>query len=527
MEVIRDSLEAGLLDVKSTRSRFLSTVIFGVAVTGLSLALVTTESRAQQEEAESPESAALDSLPALERARQFLIARQFEAALAAAEEAAEERGIAPASRTTALYTAPSGDTASVHLYRGLALELRRRFPEAVADYEAFLSIEPDSWRTEELMKRYPYVSGQALRFDARMLRDNGVVPDSTEARFGVGVFPLYNASSILVMSQVSFGLTGLLHNALGILDHFTDTGLPSMPYSQVRLLLDEILPEEVHVEAAAVEIGDLTRVLGVEYLGSGILDEVSGSLTGEFVIGAYSDTSEIRIEDVQASYTSVGLLDLQRNLVLSIADSIRSKAGFSYVPSRQAFADSVEQLLIDDVGVLLTYGFAVEQLLLGEPVEAQALMMDLPQLVAGRDLEQIAEISVRSTPPADNLMQLTALSPVAVRDTTVTPDTTAVDTVISEPVVPPSETVARRPSESVVLTAQVISAAAARHLGDFSLWGPTGHEFVSDEISRDDPRRGVAGALDPTRSVAGEPGVPIDVVIPLPPAPRHVPANNR
>ena len=506
MEDSRDSEEAGFSDVFSHLLRFFGATVVLTVVSwfGIPLAAVGQD--------------------ALEETRQHLIERRFEEALPSAEAAAAALGLEPAYRYHPDMDAQAGgDTASVHLYRGLALELNRQFPEARADYDAFLAIEPDSWRAAELLKRYPYVNGQAVRSDARKLRDDAEVPDGTVAKYGVGVFPLYNTSTILVMSQVAFGLTGVLTNTLGLLDHFSDDTIPVLPYSELRLLLDEVIPEEVYGTGSTIDVGSLARVLQSEYLASGVLDEVSGSLTGEVSVGKYDDLSSMTLGDLQANYTPIGLLDLQRELSLAIADSIQSQTGFQYVPSRQAYADSLESLLIDDVGTLLTYGYAVEQLVLGEPVEAQALMMDLREPVAAEDLAHIDQIVASSTPPVDNLLILTGLTApfVAVMPPTdevepVAGDTTAVepDTTLS---VEPAAVLTLDDDGSVeTRTAHVVSAAAARHLSGFSLWGPTVRTNMFDGLQRDDPRRGVAGTLDPTRSSTGEPGIDIEVVIPLP-----------
>ena len=538
VEVSQDSPEADFSDVMLSQSRFLRIINVRLAVVGACLVFAVQPAFGQSTDQPSdqptdqptgPSNAGvvLDSLPALERARQFLIARQFQAALLAAEDAAAESGLSPAGRRHDRYTTASNDTASIHLYRGLALELQRMFPEARADYDAFLSIEPDSWRSEELLRRYDYVAGQTLRSNARRLRDEGLVTESGTARYGTGGFPLYNGSSILVMSQVAFGLTGVLNNSLGLLDHFTDQDLKLIPYSKVRLLLDEILPEEVYGQDATIDVGSLARILEVQFLTSGVLQEISGSLTGDISIGAFSDLSTMNIDDLQASYTPVGLLDLQRTLALSVADSIQSRTGFHYVPSRQAFADSIETYLIDDVGRLLNYGFALEQLLLGEPLEAQALLMNLPDLVAQRDLEQIDDIYSSSTPPADNILQLTALSAVAIPHvSTQEPDSALVDSVLIEPEVA-GVPAAVLPSVAETRTAHVLSATAARNLGGFVIWGPTNQTFVFDNLQRGDPRSGVAGTLDPTRSTVGEAGVSVKVVIPLPSAPDASPTNGR
>jgi hypothetical protein len=234
------------------------------------------------------------------------------------------------------------------------------------------------------------------------------------------------------------------------------------------------------------------------------------------------------IAEIQSSYTAEGLLDLQRTLSLTIADSIQSRTGFNYIPSRDAYADSVETYLVADVGQLLTYGFAVEQLILGEPVEAQALMLDIPDLAAQRDLEQFEDIGLRSTPPADNLIQLTSLTPVAAAPPVVEQEIeTPVDTTFTEVQTETQDYGVPSATQLQSRTAHVVSAAAARHLSGFALWGPTQRPLVFDAVRREDPRQGVAGTLDPTRQVAGESGIPIEVVIPLPPSTDSPPKQGR
>jgi hypothetical protein len=500
----------------TTFSRLLRGAASCAAVAVVAVILSSTAVRSQPS-LEEPAVVSLDSLPPLEQARQFLIARQFEAALSSAEDAAASMGISAAAVFHAPYSSAEGDTASVHLYRGLALELLRRFPEARADYDVVLALEPESWRAAELRVRYPYVAGQALRSRARDLRDDGVTPDTGVARYGVGSFPFYNASSILVMSQVSYGLTGVVNNSLGLLDYFSDQPIARMPYWQTRILLDEILPEEVYGAGATVDVDGLSRVLEVGFLTSGVLDEVSGSLIGEATVGSFSPSPPIQIDELQAGYTAIGLLDLQRSLILTVADSIQARTGFGYVPSRQAFADSIETYLIDDVGRLLTYGFALEQLLLGEIIEAQALMVDLPDRVAQLDLEQIDEMVAHATPPVDNVLSLTAVSAAAVP---IPSPPTVVDTLAAD-----TAKVGEEPTDDVtvqqhdVRNAHVLSSAAGRSLGAYSVWGPTIRSHRFDELQRKDPREGVAGALDPTRIEVSEPGVPVQVVIPLPTQP--------
>lgn len=457
-------------------------------------------------------SVSTDSTTLIEKVRLQLVARDYAGAIATSENI----------ETASL---DSVHLASYFLYRGLSFELQRNFAQALQEYDLFLSAEPATGRSAELLTRYSYVKTQTVRSRARLLRDEGLVPTRNgPASYIVGGFPFYNASSILVMSQVSFGLSGVLYNVMGLLDHFSDQSLPLLPYEDIRTLLDEILPEDVYGEGSEITPSQLADALNVRFLPLGVLNEISGSLTADMVIGISDDADGLTIRQLQSSYTPAGLLDLQRDMALSITDSIQARLGFNYVPSREAFGDSLESYLIDDVSTFLTYGYAIEQLMLGNLVEAQAVVMDLRIPVARLDLARLETGFSGSTPPADNLLILTGeeLPVAAVVAVDAAPDSTVTDATDIEPV---DDVRPKRPVDEV-RASHVASAAAARVLLDAGVWGPMNNAFVFDRLERDDPRHGVPGTLDPNRR-PDEIGVNVKVVVPIPPAGKSSGGGNR
>ncbi|MGA7304168.1 MAG: hypothetical protein WBW88_04810, partial [Rhodothermales bacterium] len=353
-----------------------------------------------------------DSIPPIERARLYLQEREFELAYGVAEEAAAAAGLPTSSTNIVVPASLDADTAAtILLYRGLSQELQRHFPEAAADYRAFLKLEPASQRSRELLKRLPYVQAQSVRSMARRFRDDGEVPPPESfadgARFAIGVFPLYNESSLLAMSQMAFGLTGVLQNVLSLLDSFTDMSLPAVPYAHMRWMLDEILPQEIYAQSNTVPASELTRILNADYLVVGKLNEVVGSLTANLSIGRAASDEGVQLQEVQSSYSQSGLQKLQLELSLALADSIQALTGFTYTPSREAFVDSVKHYLINDVDQFIDYGYAMEQVLIGDPVEGRVLLLSNQLPLAQRDLIDVENVFEGDTPPADNVFELT------------------------------------------------------------------------------------------------------------------------
>lgn len=470
-----------------------------------------------------------DSLAAVERARLYLQQRDFERAFEASQEAAEEAGLSATSSSSRL--PDSVDTqlaASILLYRGLSNELQRRFPEAASDYFAFLRIEPRSPRSVELRKRLPYVEAQSVRTLARRYRDDGeILP--TEAfengsRFATGIFPLYNESSLLAMSQMAFGLTGVLRNTLSLLNDFSDRELNSVPYAHVRWVLDEILPQEVYAEPETVPASELARILDSDFLVVGRLNEVVGSLTGNLTIGKSFSDVDTKLAEVQSSYSQAGLQSLQLELVLALADSIQAMTGFEYAPSREAYADSVAHYLIPDVEQFFDYGYAMEQLLIGDPVEGRILLLDSSLPLAQRDLPEIAAVFAGDTPPEDNLFELTATSDeIAVAIQTAYEDSVAAAEAMADSLrsIQPEITTVRPPVRRSRRTAReviVVSSTAAQVLGPSGVGMPRIDAFNMPGFPTADPRLGKSGTLDPTRQTTG---IPVHIEIPVP---REAPA---
>ncbi|HEX9659378.1 MAG TPA: hypothetical protein VGA18_03720, partial [Rhodothermales bacterium] len=433
-------------------------------------------------------------------------------------------GLPPASANLTLPDSIDAVTAaSILLYRGLSLELQRQFPEAASDYFAFLRLEAASQRSTELRKRVPYVEAQSVRTLARRYRDDGeIAPTETfsgGARFTVGVFPLFNESSLLAMSQLAFGLTGVLRNTLSLLDFFTDRPLPPVPYAHVRWVLDEILPQEVYTDPGSVPASELARILDADFLVVGRLNEVVGSLTGNLTIGRAASEEDVILSEVQSSYSQAGLRSLQLELALALADSVQSMTGFEYVPSREAYADSIDHYLIPDVEQFFDYGYAMEQLLIGDPVEGRILLLNSGLPLAQRDLPALATVFTGDTPPADNLFILTAtpddlaIAMQAAYDDSVA---AAVATADSIRATRPRMTTATRPAQRSSRTERevvVVSATASQVLGPAAVGMPRLDAFNAPGFRADDPRIGKSGTLDPTRQNAS---IPIRVRIPVP-----------
>lgn len=475
---------------------------------------------------ETDSVAVVDTLAAVERARLHLQQRGFAAAYEAAEEAALEAGLARSS--TNLILPDSVDptfAASVLLYRGLSLELQRFFPEASSDYHGFLRLESGSSRSRELRTRLPYVEAQSVRTLARRYRDEGVIAPNEAfaagARYSVAVFPLFNESSLLAMSQMAFGITGVLRTVMSLIEPFADRDVPTVPYAHVRWVLDEILPQEVYEETEELPASELARILDADHLVVGRLNEVIGSLTANLTIGRAATPDPITLTEVQSSYSPTGLQNLQIELALALADSIQAATGFTYQPSREAFVDSIRHYLISDVDQFIDYGFAIEQLLIGDPVEGRVLLMDIDHPIARRDLEEANLLFAGESPPEDNLFELTATPDeieFAVRaayEDSLRAAALAAATADSVARVRQQPTEVRRPTRSRRTAREVIvgSATASRVLGGAGVAAPAWDAFYAPGYPADDPRSGKSGTLDPTRQKAG---IPIRIEIPVP-----------
>ena len=354
-------------------------------------------------------------------------------------------------------------------------------------------------------------------------RDEGIVPSAEMfadgAKFSIGVFPLYNQSSLLAMSQMAFGLTGVLSNAASILDSFSDKPMPAVPYAHVRWLLDEVLPQEVYADSDTMPVSVLARVLDTDYLTLGRLNEVVGSLTANLTIGKSASMQSIDLAEVQSSYSQAGLQSLQLQLVMALADSIQSLSGFEYTPSREAFADSVAHYLIPDVEQFFDYGYAMEQVLIGDPIEGRVLLLDSELPVAQRDLPLVAAIFTGETPPEDNLFELTAtLEELAVAAQQAYEDSLAAVAAYEDSLRAARPTPVRtmRPTGRSRRTAREVivgSSIAAEALGPAGVGMPRMDVFSAPSAQTEDPRSGKSGTLDPTRQKMG---VPIRIEIPAP-----------
>jgi hypothetical protein len=394
--------------------------------------------------------------------------------------------------------------------------MRRDFPEARADYEAFLQVEPAGVRAEELSTRLRYVNLQSLRTLARRIRDGQDVSPTAE-RFDVGIFPLYNASDILLMDQVGFALTGVVNNALVLLDHFVDIPLRIVLILDLRSLLDEVLPSEVYAGESRIPPGDLARALGARHVVTGSVSEILGSLSAVVEIGAFSGDSVITAPAIQSSYSPSGLERLQREIVFLIADELETLLEFQYVPDKASFGDSLETYLLRQVDTFLEYGFATEQVLLGDLEEAETLLAESTGKAAATDLAVIPSILGADSPPADNLIALTEPPAVEVAQPIAGQDSTEIAAPAGEiESLPTPARAARHLGATTLQVAAFQTQLGRRSLVHFGVdtWVTGSNAFDAAHGLVRDPRDGKPATLDPTRLPSDR---TIRVVVPVPP----------
>jgi hypothetical protein len=226
------------------------------------------------------------------------------------------------------------------------------------------------------------------------------------------------------------------------------------------------------------------------------------------------------------------LQNLQLEMALALADTIQSITGFTYTSSREAFADSLREYLINDVEQFLSYGFAMEQLLIGDPAEGRVLLMDIGLPLAQRDLPEVRAVFAGDSPPADNLFQLTATEDeISEWARAVHDDSLAAAAAMAAAAAAEADSLRRvqRPADIVRAprasrrTAQevfVSSATTDRVLGPAGISMPRLDIFNTPGFPAADPRTGKSGTLDPTRQKAG---VSVRIEIPVP---REAPAVN-
>jgi hypothetical protein len=295
-----------------------------------------------------------------------------------------------------------------------------------------------------------------------------------------------------------------------------------VPYAHIRWLLDEVLPQEAYADPETVPVSELTRVLDSDHLVVGRLNEVVGSLTANLTIGHAASTEITQLDEVQSSYSQSGLQRLQLELALALADSIQALSGFSFVPSREAFADSLQLYLIPDVDQFFDYGYAMEQLLIGDPVEGRIQLIDSDLALAQRDLAEVAAVFSGDAPPEDNLFELTATTDelaLAVQEAYEDSVAAAIAAAAVADSIEAARQQAVEPVEPVrrsLRTAQeviVVSATAGNALGAAGVGMPQLQVFRAPGFPLHDPRSGKSGTLDPTRTTTG---VPVRVEIPVP-----------
>ncbi|MEM1270156.1 MAG: tetratricopeptide repeat protein [Bacteroidota bacterium] len=478
--------------------------------------------------AQEPDS--LAGLSPLERTRALLIAGESVAAQEAAQVAAEDLGLSASGEVQQGGLATSEDIRTALILRALANESVGDYAEALADYEAFLSIENEGERAGAVRVRMSFVENGAARDRVLAFLDDDA---ASLARFyepgesGIAVLPFESQSDIGLMVQFAYAITGFLRTSMGVLDHFADRDFSVSPPSDIVTLVNAVPINRIYSPVNGFTVRQAGYVMDASLVISGTVSETVGSLIVRPKLMLTDQDTTIALSPIESSlssYSTAGTERLQQQLALRLVDEIQRHAPFDFVPNRVAFLDSLNNLIVSDINDFLAYGTGVQRLIEGNYSEADRVLgaLDLPiarierlgvrgALRASRaPLETVAEVAQLGAgeavavvvPPPDDPDDAGEDDPVT-RDDDPGEDTPEEDT--REPVV--KEIVPMSPSAISLLHSMGLGALGSLGISDVD----TGAQPREDGTN--DPRDGKPGTLDPTRNASS---VTLRIIAPLP-----------
>jgi tetratricopeptide (TPR) repeat protein len=456
-------------------------------------------------------------VPALaEYARLLNRAGRYTEALDAISEAAQLRSLPSAvDIRPGLLPDTLEPTRRIVLIRAVAQEGLSQFAEARNDYRTLLAVDPDSEIAAAIRERVDHVALGAVADLATLARfspeDLIRFYDSGSAHSRIAVLPFFNDSDNLLWNFVGYALAGYLSQAISMLGNMVDVPLNPVPRAETMSALNSVSLGRFYSDEAPITPTQVGIILGSQFSITGKVDSGPGGLGLRITpyIGTPDSESVVEIETLEDSSLPEGLERLQIDLALTVADQLQETVGFSYLDSREAFADSLRSIILPDLQRFVAYGRSVELSLAGDFEAAGPLLDGSHPPLALLDRPVLQAMARAGTSTLVALAQIERL---------IVPE---------EAVLPEDQPVTSRPARTPRVRPEPASRAAppASLLGLLNAASQTvlGSSAIDQtRVGADVPPSAGHGSADPRDGVEGlnriEPGrTTIQVIIPVPP----------
>ncbi len=484
--------------------------------------------------------------PELDSCRELLAADQYQEGLACVSEIARTLEIPTGFTKVQDLSGSDLDIQKSLLYRALAREFTGDFIGAQGDYHSFLGISSFDGLNEIVDSRLRHVHLQTteeLGFLAPSELDSlNYFFDQDFARTRVVVVPFQNNSELEVLGPIGYALAGYLQQAIDDLGPNTNVSISSVESSQLRSGMAMVDTRSFGIANNPYSPAVFGKLVDAEYVVSGSVSEVLGSLVATYQISLASNGTVYSGPSVEATVTSEGLLSLQKTLIEHVVDEIRDLRLFEWVESKEAYLESIESLYTADVNGFLDYGNGYKEITEGDYSRAETILTNSDLILAERDLAALPgnrrsliqtfdglEIMTASDafdpnrkpadPEPDEPEDAVVLVPLQDDPPEEAPDLLGED--LAQPVQDVEETVSQPAVSHHQQTLPLLFDLSLRSLGQSSISNPTvgfrGPSLFGGSHFGD-PRDGTAGSLDPSRSSNGG---GITIIVPLPTGSRN------
>ncbi len=433
-------------------------------------------------------------------------------ALDVVSEAAQLVGIPPAIDVRPNSLPDSlGNALDILLVRAVAHEGLSQFAEARNDLSAFLSVEPSGLVASMARARSDTLELLAIGDRATLARfdpdELSRFHDQEKAAMRISVLPFLNTTETLLWNWVGYGLSGYLHSVFSELTNFVDP--PVVPSNPINLsaALNSVSLGRIYSEETPISEPQMGMVLGSQFLVGGRVstgEDGLGLRIAASVGDAAADTSYALPEQRDSSLPE-GIQRIQIDLAMSVVDQLQALTGFEFFESREAFADTIQPLVIPDLPTFVSFGRSVELALAGEFEDALLAIEDLNLPTADAHRFTIAEMrrragssSVTGASFRDSIAVRLAAHGVAKEEQTVEID--AVASATSGP---------RASIRGRMLTMAGQAALGPAAVSDYETGA---YPELRRLYGQNDPRDGIEGI---NRTQPGQ--VTVQIVIPVPP----------
>ncbi len=457
-------------------------------------------------------------VPALSEYARFLNrAERFAEALDAISEAAQLRAIPSAVDMRAESLPDSLDaTLRILLIRAVAQEGLSQFAEARNDYRTFLAVAPNSGAARIIRQRMEFIDRSAVADLATLARFNpedlGRFYDARLARLQVAILPFFNESDNLLWNFVGYGLAGYLSQTISLLGKMVDLPLSPVSRSEVMAALNSVSLGRFYSDDNPISPVQVAGILGSQFSITGRVGSGTGGLGLRItpLVGSPDGDSVIVIETLEDSSLPEGLERLQTDLGLVLADQLQQLTGFSYLDSREAFADSLRALIVPDLQRFVAYGRSVELSLAGDIEAAEPLLEGSHAPLARLDHPILQTMRSGADTPSFSLAQVQEV--IAPFEETVAED--------RQTATRPGRPRRVRPESPSGLAEDPTTLVSLLNAASLTLLGASAIEDT--RVGADVRPGGSLGSTDPRDGVEGlnriEPGrTTIQIIIPVPP----------